>query len=459
MPELYTKSHRKVQEIKGPLVFLENVADVKYNERVVLIDSLGNRKSGQVLEVGEDAIVIQVFEGSDGLDKKGTEVFFTGDVVKLALSEDMLGRVFDGSGRPRDGLGGVYPEVERSITGSPFNPVSRQQPTDWIETGVSALDLMNTLVKGQKLPIFTGAGLPANQLTAQIARQVIRQSKEELIVIFAGMGITHREYNYFYREFQESGALTNSVLFLNLADDPTIERILTPRMALTAAEYFAFDKQKDVLVILTDMLNYANALREISSAREEVPGRRGYPGYLYTDLATNYERAGIIKGQKGSITQLPILTMPNDDITHPVVDLTGYITEGQIFLSRELDRKGIFPPINVLPSLSRLMHLGIGAGKTREDHKQLSDQLYALYGQGKYLEKLTAIIGSEGLSEGERQVLKFSEDFEKELIHQGSEARSLQESLSLGWKLLAEVPRSELRRVEDKYITKYLKGE
>jgi V/A-type H+-transporting ATPase subunit B len=453
---LYAKAHRTISDIKGPLLFLDAVADVRYGERVTLVDSLGHKKSGQVLEVGERAIVVQVFEGSDGLDKKGTAVFFTGDVVKIGLSEDMLGRVLDGSGNPRDGLGEIFPEVERPITGSPLNPVCRQQPFQFIETGISAIDLMNTLVKGQKLPIFTGAGLPANRVSVQIARQVIRQSGEELIVVFAGMGITSREYNYFYKEFHDSGALSNSVLFLNLADDPTIERILTPRLALTIAEYFAFDKGRDVLVILTDMLNYANALREISSAREEIPGRRGYPGYLYTDLATNYERAGIVKGQKGSVTQLPIVTMPNDDITHPVIDLTGYITEGQIILSRELDRKGTYPPINPLPSLSRLMNLGIGKGKTREDHRQLQDQLYALYAQGKELEKLTAIIGSEGLGVTEKQILKFTERFEQEFINQGERPRAILESLELGWELLSEVPRSELRRLEDKYLDQYL---
>ncbi len=453
---LYAKAYRSITDIKGPLVFLQSVSEVRYGERVTLVDSLGRKKSGQVLEVGESAIVVQVFEGSDGLDKKGTAVFFSGDVVKLGLSEDMLGRVLDGSGNPRDGLGEVFPEVERPITGSPLNPVCRRQPFEFIETGISAIDLMNTLVKGQKLPIFTGAGLPANRVAVQIARQVIRQSKEELIVIFAGMGITSREYNYFYKEFQESGALSNSVLFLNLADDPTIERILTPRLALTTAEYFAFDKGRDVLVILTDMLNYANALREISSAREEIPGRRGYPGYLYTDLSTNYERAGIIKGQKGSVTQLPIVTMPNDDITHPVIDLTGYITEGQIILSRELDRKGFYPPINPLPSLSRLMNLGIGKDKTREDHRQVQDQLYALYAQGKELEKLTAIIGSAGLGTTEKQILRFVERFESELINQGERPRTVAESLELAWNLLGEVPRSELRRIEDRYIEQHM---
>lgn len=455
---LYAKAYQTITDIKGPLVFLRGAPEVRYGERVTLVDSLGNKKSGQVLEVGEESIVVQVFEGSDGLDKKGTAVFFSGDVVKLGLSEEMLGRVFDGSGRPRDGLGEIFPEVERPITGSPINPVCRQQPFQYIETGISSIDLMNTLVKGQKLPIFTGAGLPANRVAVQIARQVIRQSQEELIVVFAGMGITSREYNYFYQEFQKSGALANAVLFLNLADDPTIERILTPRLALTTAEYFAFDKGRDVLVILTDMLNYANALREISSAREEIPGRRGYPGYLYTDLATNYERAGIIKGQKGSVTQLPIVTMPNDDITHPVIDLTGYITEGQIILSRELDRKGIYPPIDPLPSLSRLMNLGIGPGKTRADHRQVQDQLYALYAQGKELEKLTAIIGSAGLGETERRILRFVERFEREFINQGEEPRTIQESLELAWDLLSEIPRAELRRVEDKYIDQYWRG-
>ena len=454
--ELYAKAHRKIQDIKGPLLFLEPVADVKYGERVVIVDSEGREKSGQVLDVGEQAIVVQVFEGSDGLDRRGTAVFFTGDIVKIGLSEDMLGRVFDGSGRPRDGLGEIYPEVERPITGSPINPVCRQQPRDHIETGISAIDMLFTLVKGQKLPIWGGPGLPLNQVTMQVAKQVIRQSGEQLVVVFAAMGITSREYNYFYQEFQDSGALANAVLFLNLADDAAIERILTPRLALTTAEYFAFDKGRDVLVILTDMLNYANALREISSAREEIPGRRGYPGYLYTDLATIYERAGIVKGQPGSVTQMPICTMPNDDITHPVIDLTGYITEGQILLSRPLDRAGIYPPIDVLPSLSRLMNLGIGKGKTREDHRQLADQLYALYAQGKELEKLTAIIGSEGLGATERQILRFTERFEREFLNQGDKPRTLQETLDLGWDLLAEVPRTELRRVEAKYVEKYL---
>lgn len=454
--ELYAKAHRKIQDIKGPLVFMEPVADVKYGERVVIVNSQGRKKSGQVLEVGEKAIVVQVFEGSDGLDRKGTAIFFTGDIVKLGLCEDMLGRVFDGSGNPRDGLGEVYPEVERPITGSPLNPVCRQQPKEWIETGISSIDMLFTLVKGQKLPIWGGPGLPLNAVTMQIARQVIRQSGEELVVVFAGMGITSREYNYFYKEFQDSGALASSVLFLNLADDATIERILTPRLALTTAEYFAFDKGRDVLVILTDLLNYANALREISSAREEIPGRRGYPGYLYTDLSTIYERAGIIKGQKGSVTQMPIVTMPNDDITHPVIDLTGYITEGQILLSRALDRAGYYPPIDVMPSLSRLMNLGIGKEKTREDHRQIADQLYALYAQGKELEKLTAIIGSEGLGAAEKRVLKFTSRFEDEFINQGQQPRSLQQSLDLGWDLLAEVPRAELRRVEDKHVEKYM---
>jgi V/A-type H+-transporting ATPase subunit B len=454
---LYAKAYRNITDIKGPLVFLRSVQGVRYGERITLINSLGQRKSGQVLEVSEHAIVVQVFEGSDGLDKKDTAVFFSGDVVKIGLSEAMLGRVFDGSGNPRDGLGPILPEVERPITGSPINPVCRQQPSQYIETGISTIDLMNTLVKGQKLPIFTGAGLPANRVAVQIARQVIRQSQGELIVVFAGIGITSREYNYFYKEFQDSGAIANSVLFLNLADDPTIERILTPRLALTTAEYFAFDKGRDVLVILTDMLNYANALREISSAREEIPGRRGYPGYLYTDLATNYERAGIIKGQQGSVTQLPIVTMPNDDITHPVIDLTGYITEGQVILSRELDRKGIYPPINPLPSLSRLMNLGIGKGKTREDHRQVQDQLYALYAQGKELEKLTAIIGMAGLGESERKILRFTERFEREFINQGERPRSLHESLELAWDLLGEVPRDALRRIEEHFIQKYMR--
>ena len=454
--ELYAKAHRKIQDIKGPLLFLDPVQDVKFGERVQIVDSEGRQKSGQVLDVGEEAIIVQVFEGNDGLDRKGTAVFFTGDIVKIGLSEDMLGRVFGGSGNPRDGLGEIYPEIERPIGGAPINPVARQQPDEWIETGVTAIDSLFTLIKGQKLPIWGGPGLPLNEVTMQVARQVIRQSEEELVVIFAGMGITSREYNYFYSQFQDSGALASSVLFLNLADDAAIERTLTPRLALTAAEYFAYDKGRDVLVIMSDMLNYANALREISSAREEIPGRRGYPGYLYTDLASIYERAGVVQGERGSVTQMPICTMPNDDITHPVIDLTGYITEGQILLSRSLDRADEFPPIDVLPSLSRLMDEGVGEGKTRDDHDKLSDQLYALYARGKELEKLTAIIGSEGLGDDEQRILNFTERFESEFIGQGNEPRSIQESLDLGWELLADVPRSELRRVKAEQIEQYM---
>jgi V/A-type H+-transporting ATPase subunit B len=454
--ELSAKAHRKIKDIKGPLVFLEPIDNVKYGERVIIVDSNGNEKGGQVLEVGEKAIVVQVFEGTDGLDRQGTSIFFTGDIVKLGLSEDMLGRVFDGSGQPRDGLGEVYPEVERPIGGSPLNPVSRLQPKELIETGVTSIDMLFTLIQGQKLPIWGGPGLPLNEVTMQIAKQVIRQSGEELVVVFAGMGITSREYNYFYKEFQDSGALASSVLFLNLADDAAIERILTPRLALTAAEYFAYDKGKDVLVILTDMLNYANALREISSAREEIPGRRGYPGYLYTDLSTIYERAGIIKGQPGSVTQVPICTMPNDDITHPVIDLTGYITEGQILLNRALDRAGVFPPIDPLPSLSRLMNLGIGKDKTREDHRQVSDQLYAFYAQGKELERLTAIIGAEGLGEVEQKIVEFTTRFENEFLNQGDQARTMEEHLALSWDMLKSIPRGELRRLEDKFIDQYV---
>jgi len=454
--ELYAKAHRKIQDIKGPLVFLDPIEDVKFGERVVIVDSNGREKGGQVLDVGEKAIVVQVFEGSDGLDRKGTSVFFTGDIVKLGLSEDMLGRVFDGSGAPRDGLGEVYPEVERPIGGAPLNPVCREQPKEWIETGVSSIDMLFTLIKGQKLPIWAGSGLPLNAVTMQVAKQVIRQAGEELVVVFGGMGITSREYNYFYKEFQDSGALASSVLFLNLADDAAIERILTPRLALTTAEYFAYDKGKDVLVILTDMLNYANALREISSAREEIPGRRGYPGYLYTDLSTIYERAGIIKGQPGSVTQVPICTMPNDDITHPVIDLTGYITEGQILLDRSLDRAGVFPPIGVLPSLSRLMNLGIGDGKTREDHRAVADQLYAFYAQGKELERLTAIIGVEGLGAVEQQIVEFTRRFENEFLNQKDSARSIEDSLALSWDMLSPIPQAELRRVKDEFIQKYM---
>jgi V/A-type H+-transporting ATPase subunit B len=454
---LYAKAYRNITDIKGPLVFLRSVQGVRYGERITLINSLGQRKSGQVLEVSEHAIVVQVFEGSDGLDKKDTAVFFSGDVVKIGLSEAMLGRVFDGSGNPRDGLGPILPEVERPITGSPINPVCRQQPSQYIETGISTIDLMNTLVKGQKLPIFTGAGLPANRVAVQIARQVIRQSQGELIVVFAGIGITSREYSYFYKEFQDSGAIANSVLFLNLADDPTIERILTPRLALTTAEYFAFDKGRDVLVILTDMLNYANALREISSAREEIPGRRGYPGYLYTDLATNYERAGIIKGQQGSVTQLPIVTMPNDDITHPVIDLTGYITEGQLILSRELDRKGIYPPINPLPSLSRLMNLGSARARRGKTIARCKISSMPSTPRAKSLRSSRRSLGWQAWERASARSCASPSASRGNSSTKGSAPRSLHESLELAWDLLGEVPRDALRRIEEHFIQKYMR--
>ncbi|KXB02170.1 ATP synthase subunit B [candidate division MSBL1 archaeon SCGC-AAA261F17] len=457
MVEEKTREYRTVAEISGPLMVVEDVEGVGYDEIVEIETPEGVEKRGQVLEVEEDRAVVQVFEGTSGIDTSGTKVRFTGSTIKFPVSMDLLGRVFSGKGLPRDGGPHIIPEDELDIHGAPINPAARDYPTDFIQTGISSIDGMNTLVRGQKLPIFSGTGLPHSELAAQIARQArVLGEEEEFAVIFCAMGITHEEASFFRKDFERTGAFERVTMFLNLADDPAIERILTPRIALTAAEYFAFTQGMHVLVILTDMTNYGEALREVSAAREEVPSRRGYPGYLYTDLATIYERAGRVKGKKGSITQMPILTMPSDDITHPIPDLTGYITEGQLVMTRELHRKGIYPPINVLPSLSRLMKDGVGEDKTREDHEGVSNQLYSAYAEGRDVRALVEVVGEAALSERDRRYLEFADKFENNFVNQGTdENRDLEQTLGMGWDLLSELPEEELKRVEPEYIEKY----
>ncbi len=451
---LLSTDYRTLTYVTGPLVFVNDVHGVAYNEMVTLMLADGSERSGQVLEVSGDVAVIQVFEGTAGIDVDRTTVRFLEEVAKIDVSPELLGRVMNGTGQPIDGGAPIIPEVRLDITGAPINPYTREKPADFIETGISAIDGLNTLVRGQKLPIFSGSGLPANELAAQIIRQARVISGEEFAIVFGAMGITHRESAYFMQQFEDTGALERVVFFLNLADDPTVERLLTPRCALTVAEYLAFEKDMQVLVVLTDMTNYCEALREVSTAREEVPGRRGYPGYMYTDLSSIYERAGRIKGRKGSVTQLPILSMPDDDITHPIPDLTGYITEGQIVLSRHLHRRGVFPPIDTLPCLSRLMNLGIGDGKTRDDHRAVANQLYAAYAQGRDLRRLVAIVGEEALSETDRRYLKFADDFEAQIVGQGESGRSIIDTLTLGWELMAGLPMGELKRVRD-FVEKY----
>jgi V/A-type H+-transporting ATPase subunit B len=456
-----TREYTTVTEVAGPLMIVEGVEGVAYSEIVEIETPDGEHRRGQVLEVREDLAVVQVFEGTSDLNTSTTKIRFTGETAKIGVSLDMMGRIFNGTGKPIDGGPEIIPEKELDINGSPMNPSAREFPAEFIETGISTIDGMNTLVRGQKLPIFSGSGLPHNELAAQIARQAKVLAKEaegsDFAVIFAAMGITHEEANYFMRDFEQTGALERVTVFMNLADDPAIERIITPRMALTTAEYLAFEHDMHVLVILTDLTNYCEALREISAAREEVPGRRGYPGYMYTDLSSLYERAGRITGKEGSITQMPILVMPQDDITHPIPDLTGYITEGQIVLSRELHRKGIYPPVDVLPSLSRLMSGGIGDGQTREDHSGVSDQLYSAYAEGRDLRDLMAVVGEEALTERDQKFLKFADEFEKQFITQTrDEDRSIQETLDLGWALLSLLPRAELKRVREEHIPKYL---
>lgn len=451
------REYTTVTEVSGPLMIVRGVEGVSYGELVEIETPDGEERRGQVLDARKDLAAIQVFEGTAGIDTSKTKVRFTGETVKLAVSDEMLGRIFDGTGNPIDGGPKIIPEETRDIHGAPINPSARKYPAEFIQTGISTIDGMNTLVRGQKLPLFSGAGLPHNEVAAQIARQAKVLGEEEVFsVVFCAMGITHEEASFFKKDFERTGALERVVMFLNLADDPAIERLITPRMALTAAEFLAYEKDMHVLVILSDLTNYCESLREISAAREEVPGRRGYPGYLYTDLATIYERAGRIIGKKGSITQMPILSMPDDDITHPIPDLTGYITEGQIVLSRELHRRGIYPPIDVLPSLSRLMAKGIGAGKTREEHRGVSDQLYSAYAEGRDLRDLVAVVGEEALTEKDKKYLELADRFEREFVNQGKdEDRSVERTLDIGWDILSMLPEGELKRIDVKYIKKY----
>ena len=439
-------------------MIVEGVEEIKYEELVEIQTQTGEKRRGRVLEIDGDRAMIQLFEGSAGINLKDTTVRFLGKPLELGVSEDMIGRVFDGLGNPIDKGPKIIPEKRVDINGSPINPVSRDYPSEFIQTGISTIDGLNTLVRGQKLPIFSGSGLPHNNVAAQIARLAkVLGDDAKFAVVFAAMGITFEEAQFFIDDFTKTGAIDRAVLFINLANDPAIERISTPRMALTCAEYLAFEKGMHVLVILTDLTNYAEALREVSAARKEVPGRRGYPGYLYTDLSQIYERAGKIKGKPGSITQIPILTMPEDDITHPIPDLTGYITEGQIILSRELYKSGIQPPIFVIPSLSRLKDKGIGKGKTREDHADTMNQIYAGYASGREARELAVILGDSALSDADKAFAKFAENFDKEYVNQGYETnRSIVETLDLGWKLLKVIPRTELKRIRVEYLDKYL---
>lgn len=444
--------------VSGPIIIVRGIKDVGFDEMVEITDPEGNSRIGRVMEVTDDIAVVQVFGSTRGLSIPSTRVRFVGRPLELAASRDMIGRIFNGLGEPIDGSPRPFSTRNMNINGMPINPTSREYPRDFIQTGISSIDCLNTLVRGQKLPIFSGSGMPHNLLARQIVRQarLVGESAEEFVVVFAAMGIKHDDAEFFRRGFEETGTLNNVVMFLNLADDPSIERLITPRCALTAAEYLAFYEGIHVLVILTDMTNYSEALREIASAREEVPSRKGYPGYMYSDFASNYERTGRIKGVKGSITQLPILTMPNDDINHPIPDLTGYITEGQIVLSRELHNKGIYPPVNVPRSLSRIMKDGIGKGKTRADHPHLQSQLYASYANVQSVRALASVIGEEELSEVDKHYLEFGEHFEREFVGQGvDEDRSIMETLDLGWKMLSYLPETELHRVSEQEISEY----
>jgi V/A-type H+-transporting ATPase subunit B len=450
------KEYKTIKEISGPLVFVEKTEPVSYGELVQVSLPDGSIKRGQVLDTSHDIVVVQIFEGTSGIDKQ-SGVKFLGETIKINLSKDMLGRIMSGAGEPIDGGAPIIPEERLEIIGAAINPYSRDSPLEFIQTGISTIDGLNTLVMGQKLPIFSGAGLPHNDISLQIARQAQTLGTDrDFAVVFCAMGITDEEAQYFMADFERTGALSRAVVFMNLASDPAVERLITPRMALTTAEYLAFEKGYDVLVILTDMTNYCEALRQIGAAREEVPGRRGYPGYMYTDLAQIYERAGLIKGKSGSVTQIPILTMPGDDITHPIPDLTGYITEGQIVVSRDLHRKGLYPPNFVLPSLSRLMNAGIGDKKTREDHKQVSDQLYAGYAEGNDLRGLVAIVGKEALSERDQKLLEFADEFEALFVTQGREEnRTIEDTLEIGWGMLSKLPESALTRIDRKTLEKY----
>jgi V/A-type H+-transporting ATPase subunit B len=451
------KEYLTVTSVSGPLVVVEKTQDVKYAELVEVEFSGGQIRRGKVLEVFEDKALVQMFEGTLGLDILGSCVRFLGRTEELAVSPDLIGRIFDGAGRPRDAGPAIIPKKRMDINGNPINPSSRAYPSEFIQTGISTIDGMNPLVRGQKLPIFSGSGFPHSRLAAQIARQArVLGKQESFAVVFGAMGITFEEANFFIQDFRDTGAIERSTLFINLANDPAIERISTPRLSLTCAEYLAFDLDMHVLVILIDMTFYCESLREISAARKEIPGRRGYPGYLYTDLATLYERAGRIKDKKGSITLLPVLTMPEDDKTHPIPDLTGYITEGQIILSRELHRKGIYPPVDVLPSLSRLKDKGIGSDKTREDHADVLNQLFACYARGKEARELAVILGEAALSDLDRLYLKFADEFENRFVRQAeTENRTIIETLELGWELLRVIPRLELKRIREEHLEKY----
>lgn len=451
------KEYKTIREIVGPLMLVEGVEGVKYNEMVEIVAADGAIRRGKVLEINRDKALVQLFEPSQGIQMSSSKARFLGKSMELAVSEDMLGRVFDGIGNPRDGGAPVIPEDRLDVNGQPINPAARDYPDEFIQTGVSAIDGLNTLVRGQKLPVFSVSGLPHAELAAQIARQAkVLNSDSKFAVVFAAVGITFEEADFFISDFRKTGAIERAVLFINLANDPAVERIATPRMALTAAEYLAFEKGMHVLVITTDITNYAEALREVSAARKEVPGRRGYPGYLYTDLATLYERAGRINGKEGSITQIPILTMPEDDKTHPIPDLTGYITEGQIILSRELYKKGVTPPIDVLPSLSRLKDKGIGVGKTREDHADTMNQLFSAYARGKEAKELSTILGEAALAEIDKKYAHFADEFEKKYVSQGFNTnRSIEDTLDIGWELLRLLPRNELKRIKDKFLDMY----
>ncbi len=451
------REYRTIEEAAGPLLLVKDVEGVKYNELAQIKLANGERRRCRVLEIDGTNALVQLFDNAAGINLQDSSVIFSGRQMELGVSEDMLGRVFDGLGTPIDGGPEIIPEMRLDVNGLPMNPVARKYPQEFIQTGVSAIDGLNTLVRGQKLPIFSASGLPHAQLAAQIARQAkVRGKDEQFAVVFAAMGITFEESEYFVNSFRSTGALDRTVLFINLANDSAIERLATPKMALTAAEYLAFQKNMHVLVILTDITNYADALREVSAARKEVPGRRGYPGYMYTDLATIYERAGRQEGKEGSITMIPILTMPEDDKTHPIPDLTGYITEGQIILSRELSRKGINPPIDVLPSLSRLKDKGIGEGKTRADHSDTMNQLFSAYARGKDAKELMVVLGEAALTPIDRIYAKFSDEFEKKYVSQGFDNnRSIEETLSIGWELLRMLPRSELRRIHEEFLEQY----
>lgn len=452
------KEYKTVSEVVGPLMMVEGVEGIKFDELVDIQIQDGSIRRGQVLEVQADKAVVQLFESAAGINLKNTKVRFRGKPLELAVSEDMLGRVFDGMGQVKDGGPEILAEQSLDINGQAINPIRRDYPDEFIQTGISAIDHLNTLVRGQKLPVFSGSGLPHKELAAQIARQAtVLNSDEKFAVVFAAMGITFEEAEYFMEDFRKTGAIERSVMFINLANDPAIERIATPKMALTTAEYLAYEKDMHVLVIMTDMTNYCEALREVSAARREVPGRRGYPGYLYTNLSTLYERAGRLVGKKGSVTQIPILTMPEDDITHPIPDLTGYITEGQIILARDLYNAGYKPPINVLPSLSRLKDKGTGEGKTRADHAATMNQLFAAYAQGKQVKELAVVLGESALSETDKLYVKFTTRFEEEYINQGFYTnRNIIDSLSLGWELLSILPRTELKRIKDEMLDEYL---